>query len=182
MVQDDTAIWGRSDSCLDNFTIVSAFFYESQSKNGPWVQAAVAVQWRHLLFWDVRRRKFVVGYRRFETHCRSHIQGSSSPKSALCSKTYEVRITMDHDCPPVRILRFLAPVHDSPNYTGPFPLSFQHSLNVARSQYNFDYVWFWGSRGGLYDCGPAADERGSMFFQTPHTYLSDYTASCPGRQ
>ena len=46
----------------------------------PRLHAFAAMQFRSSLFWDITRRKLVVGYRRFGKTYRSHLQGSRSPK------------------------------------------------------------------------------------------------------
>ena len=49
-----------------------------KTDNLYWVQ----VRW-DALFWDFTRHRMVVPYRRFETTCPSHLQGSSSPTRTL---------------------------------------------------------------------------------------------------
>ena len=44
---------------------------------------------RSLLFWDFTQRRLVVGYRRFGTTYRFHLQGSSSPVSFYGITSYQ---------------------------------------------------------------------------------------------
>jgi len=48
--------------------------------NSAWFQASPAMQMRSVLFRDLKRRWFVILYRRFGITYRSKLQGSSSPR------------------------------------------------------------------------------------------------------
>jgi hypothetical protein len=56
----------------------------------PWFQASAAVLMRSALFWGVTQHRMVILYRRFGT-CRSHLQGSRSPRFRVTCASYIVK-------------------------------------------------------------------------------------------